>query len=180
MRKKLIAYAKDIARSCTREMVVSQYTYTDPYTNLTKYYVTDGMRVFESREMLPDIPVNAHAKTMTNTIVKFMSKLDDYQLRYKQYDLPSVEELRQGITDLVGRHKDTVVWSKAPEDVCVNCRWLIKAMENLKATVAYVATENSVKEPIFLCEEDDIEAENKVMILPINAPGKEGFWIGRA
>lgn len=165
MKKKLASHIMDIATN-------NKFCYQ--YTRDMRYFVTDSYRILEYDRLIDNLEINAHDNGMIDIMDKHIRLLNDYYHDYHLHELPKTDEIRQGIRDTVGRKLTPVVWSDGM--VTVNVRYLLKAMENLNATVCYVAKKKN--QPIALFENDDLTGMVREMIFPITNPyNKVGFWI---
>ena len=93
-------------------------------------------------------------------------------------ELPNKQEIKNAIRKLAGRKYGlTVVWHEG--SFVVNARYLLKAIEGLNATVCYKSSINPRKSGIMLYENDDLNSDNKIYIMPVlfNKEKVKGFYI---
>lgn len=167
MKKKLASHIMDIATN-------NRFCYQ--YTRDMRYFVTDSYRILEYDRPIDNLEINAHDNGMIDMMDKFIRLLNDYYHDYHLYELPKIDEIRQGIRDMVGRKLTPVVWSDGI--ITINARYLLKAMESLNATVCYISTPEPHKQCIALFENDDLTGMVRELILPIyNPEHRVGFWI---
>lgn len=140
----------------------------DPYG-----YDDADATVLETETLIDGLSLNGESR-MTENMIKHMGVVNEPELDYQLYDLPTVEEIKEGIRGVCGRKLDTVVWSDGT--ITINARWLYKAMEALNAKTAYVSNTRPKNMPIFLCENDDPQSINRVLIMPIYNRDKVGYW----
>ena len=172
MKKKLIKYAIDLA--CSVDLEHGGFAGIFQYTEDGRFFVTDGCRILETETLIDDLALKDDSK-MTANMKKYIDAVNELELDYQLYDLPTVEEIKEGIRGVCGRKLDTVVWSDGT--ITINARWLYKAMEALHATKAYVSAAKPKNMPIFLCENDDPQSINRVLIMPIYNRDKVGYWL---
>lgn len=172
MKKKLIKYAIDLA--CSVDLEHSGFAGIFQYADHGRFFVTDGCRILETKTLIDGLSLNGESR-MTANIIKHMDAVNEPELDYQLYDLPTVEEIKEGIRGVCGRKLDRVVWSDGT--ITINARWLYKAMEALNAKTAYVSNTRPKNMPIFLCENDDPQSINRVLILPIYNRDKVGYWL---
>lgn len=172
MKKKLIKYAIDLA--CSVDLEHSGFAGIFQYADHGRFFVTDGCRILETETLIDGLSLNGESR-MTANIIKHMDAVNEPELDYQLYDLPTVEEIKEGIRGVCGRKLDRVVWSDGT--ITINARWLYKAMEALNAKTAYVSNTRPKNMPIFLCENDDPQSINRVLILPIYNRDKVGYWL---
>lgn len=172
MKKKLIKYAVDLANSIDLEH--GGFAGVFQYTEDGRFFVTDSFRVLETETLIDDLVLKDDSK-MTATMIKYIDAVNEPELDYQLYDLPTVEEIKEGIRGVCGRKLDRVCWSDGT--ITMNARWLYKAMEALNAKKAYVSNTRPKNSPILLCENDDPQSINRVLILPIYNRDKVGYWL---
>lgn len=172
MKKKLIKYAIDLA--CSVDLEHSGFAGIFQYADHGRFFVTDGYKILETETLIDGLSLNGESR-MTANIIKHMDAVNEPELDYQLYDLPTVEEIKEGIRGVCGRKLDRVVWSDGT--ITINARWLYKAMEALNAKTAYVSNTRPKNMPIFLCENDDPQSINRVLILPIYNRDKVGYWL---
>lgn len=165
MKKKLIKHAMNIAEGNFK------YQYPNGGGGV---YVTNNYVALELEEPIEKLEISED-KYIPKKIHEYMEWSVEPAFDYRLYELPTVEELRKGIRNLIGKKRTRVVWSDG--NITLNARTLMKAMENLNATVAYVSNEPRHR-PIFLMENDDLQSFNREIILPFhNRNDRKGFWI---
>ena len=172
MKKKLIKYAIDLA--CSVDLEHGGFAGIFQYADHGRFFVTDGCRILETETLIDGLSLNGESR-MTANMIKHMDVVNEPELDYQLHDLPTVEEIKDGIRGVCGRKLDRVVWSDGT--ITINARWLYKAMEALHATKAYVSSTRPKNTPIFLCENDDPQSINRVLILPIYNRDKVGYWL---
>ena len=172
MKKKLIKYAIDLA--CSIDVEHGGFAGIFQYADHGRFFVTDGCRVLETETLIDGLSLNGESR-MTANIIKYFNSVNEPELDYHLYNLPTVEEIKEGIRGVCGRKLDTVVWSDGT--ITMNARWLYKAMEALRATKAYVSQARPKYSPILLCENDDPLSINRVLIMPIYNRDKVGYWL---
>lgn len=171
MKKKLEKHAVDIATSCDPKSFDGIYQYTSD----GDFYITDTYRVLQTETDVEGLTLNAHANKTIQLLKKPFDTVNDRDADYVRYSLPDVEELKSQLKELVGRKMTKVVWSDGK--ICINVRYLIKAMEALNSKYAFVSNKSSAY-PILLCEDDDPMSLNRELIFGIyNRDGRKGMWI---
>lgn len=170
MKKKVISHLADIA--------IENPKYMYQYTDGEYFYVTDGHRAIRYKEELitnPKITLNAHANSIIGVIKELFKYMESDGI---MYELPNIEEIKEGITKVAGRAYSTkVAWGN--EKFIVNARYLVKSMNALNAKVCYICEHNTHHNGIFLFENDDLQSDTCEIILPISKikfPNITGFW----
>lgn len=172
MKKKLINYAIDIMTSIPEEK--SFLMPPRQYMKDLRYFVTDSMRIIELETDLPLIPVDTESD-IANKCIQFMNNVVSKDLDYYIHELPTVEEIKQGIRETVGRKFDWVAWSDGY--ITLNARYLYKTMYALNAKVCYVSQTKPRTSAIFFCENDNPQSMNRAIVLPVyNRHERKGFW----
>lgn len=172
MKKKLIKYAVDLA--CSIDVENGGFAGIFQYTEDGRFFVTDGCRILETEIRIDDLVLKDDSK-MTAHMKQYIDAVNELELDYQLYDLPTVEEIKEGIRGVCGRKLDNVVWSDGK--ITINARWLYKAMEALNAKTAYVSAARPRYAPILLCENDDPLSINRVLIMSIYNRDKVGYWL---
>lgn len=172
MKKKLIKYAIDLA--CSVDLEHSGFAGIFQYADHGRFFVTDGYRILETETLIDGLSLNGESR-MTANMIKHMDAVNEPELDYHLYDLPTVKEIKEGIRGVCGRKLDRVVWSDGT--ITINARWLYKAMEALNAKTAYVSNTRPKNMPIFLCENDDPQSINRMLIMPMYNRDKVGYWL---
>ncbi len=92
----------------------------------------------------------------------------------RMVELPSIKEIERGIRSCETRERVGVRITK--DSPLVNARWLRDAMQALSAKVMYVNNQCSTRiAPIWLFENDDLQSEHILMMLPINTWTEDEF-----
>ena len=163
MRKAIINYATEISNSFERNPGLC-FAYEG------RNFCADMYRIIETETQIPYLDLRTDH---VDLYVRHMETITNRDYDYQLHDLPPVKEIKDGIHALVGRKFDTVGWSDGV--VTINARFLYKTMEALKAKKCYVSSKKY--SGIFFFEDDDPEAINKCMVLPVVDNGKRGFWV---
>lgn len=175
MKKKLEKYALDCA-ALVDEFTLKRLGGIFQYKGDDGYYTTDTHRVMRSDEPLSGLTVKEPGeKNLGKSFDRMFAATGSADLNYELYKLPTVDEMKAGIRDLVGRKLDRVAWSDGY--ITMNARWLYKAMEALNANHCYVSRTKPRTQPIFLYEDDNPWSINAACILPISNNGNVGFWV---
>jgi len=174
MKKKTAKHALEIARSIYMDES-SKIKEPLQYVKDGRIFVTDTHRIMEIDDLVEELPIRVGGEIVDN-IIKYVAEDSSRELDYTLHKIPTVAEIKAGIREQVGRKLDRVIWSDGI--VTINARWLYKAMEALNATVCYMSSTKPGKVPYFLYENDDVNAKNKILILPVVSCGKKGFYLG--
>lgn len=172
MKKKTANHALEIARSI---YVGGKIKCPLQYVKDGRIFVTDSFRIMEIEDLIDELPTEVGG-AMVESMIKYTDSDSSRELDYTCHEIPTVAEIKAGIQELVGRKFDRVIWSDGI--VTINARWLYKAMEALNATMCYMSSTKPRKAPYFLYENDDVNAKNKILILPVVSCGKKGFYLG--
>lgn len=172
MKKKFINYAIDVMTGFPEEREV--FMPPRQYMKDLRYFVTDGARIVEMESELPLVPVDTESD-ISDKCIRFINEVVSKDQDYYIHELPTVEEIKKGIRETVGRKLDWVAWSDGY--ITLNARWLYKTMYALNAKVCYVSKTNPRKAGIFFLENDDPQSMNRAMVLPVfNKHERTGFW----
>ncbi|MCR5453168.1 MAG: hypothetical protein K6F00_11130 [Lachnospiraceae bacterium] len=149
MKKKLINYIKD-----------KVYSSDVPFmTDGEYYYYTDGCKLFRTKEKLVD-----REPTISDKIKSFFDDMNDAI----RFELPSYEEINSNIKALCGRKLKGVSVKFTKDTPMINARWLKDSMKAMNAKGMYYSPSKGKRSPVVLFEEDDLQSENILLILPIN------------
>ena len=107
MKKKLVNFGLEIAGSPImeekdREKLVH-------YEIDGKYFVYDRYRILQTEERIPRTELEENKNTK-DLLEKFIGELWDWNLDYQALDIPSVEEIKEGIRECCGRKLDRVAF----------------------------------------------------------------------
>ena len=167
MTKKLIEYAENISYSYENARG-TQYFWDN------KYFVTDGVRVLRMEDSIPSLTLVSD-QGMCEMFQKFFSDVLSSTYDYKIHQLPSVEEIKEGIRGFCGRKLDKIVWSDGV--ITVNARFLHKTMIALNSKACYISSYKTTKTPIYFALNDDLNAKIDMLLLPVYNPNMNvGFW----
>lgn len=161
MKKELIDYAIEVATSIPEEKSILMPP--RQYMKDMRYFVTDSTRIVETERDIPALSIDLGG--VGDSCVRFMNACVNKDLDYYIHELPTVEEIKQGIRETVGRKFDPVIWSDGY--IKLNARYLYKTMYALNAKVCYVSRTKPRISPIFFFEDDDLQSMNRAMVLPI-------------
>lgn len=171
MKKKVINHAGEIA-ICG---LSNGFEEALQYLQKGNIYVTDAYRILQIEDLLPDTRIKVNASSSFR-LAQYMEQVNDADLDYTLHKLPSVREIKEGITALCGRKRDPVAWTDGY--ICCNARYLAKAMEALNASVCYASRSKTRFSPILLVEDDDPQSITKELIMPImRREGASGFYL---
>ena len=131
------------------------------------YYYNDGHKLFRTKEKLLPIPAEK-----SFAITSWFKDIDA-----TRYDLPDAEEINDNIKELCGRKLDNVGVKFSEETPILNARWVRDAMKALNTKGMYYIPQKGKISPVYMFENDDLQSENILMILPINNHQNVGYKI---
>ncbi len=164
MKKKLEKYLNKVASNVDPSCSHPTVYYDGDY-----YYYTDGARVVRSNERATD-------KTIETYPVNWRRLFCFDGTDYEKFDLPTLNDVRAGIKNCSPNWKVAVRFEDCGP--LLNAKYLKDSMYALNARMMYVDHSQGWRSPVFLFENDDLQTENVMCLLPIN-PGSYGSsWVG--
>lgn len=127
--------------------------------------------IFRAEHEIPGL----EAEPMQDDTYKRLAQLVSPDAGYELFELPTPEELKAGVRNLVGQKRILVAWEC--DEFAINARWLANAMLALNAKVCYRPVgDYATHRPVLLFEGDDMGASNVEGIMQVARRGEPGFW----
>lgn len=130
------------------------------------YYYNDGHKIVRSPEYVGTLKPTQNDKVKAIK-ENFFGDIDTHMV-----ELPPVKEIEEHIRAC--KTRDRIGVRISADSPFINARWLKDAMKALSAKVMYVSNQCSPRvSPVWLFEDDNLQSENCVMILPIGTWSSE-------
>ena len=175
MKKAYFDLVKEMVASGDRNHCI--WKWKDPYGDYPdRYFACDSYRILELAESVEGIPVKETEKNqgIPDLCVRYMKEA--FQGDKTICELPSAEEIKEGIRSVRGRKYSIPVAVRYNENRAVyNASYILEGMTALKAT-AFYSEEGNLRSPAWMFHRDDFGATIKYMILPIMNDGNIGYF----
>ena len=145
-----------------------------------KHYVMSPYMILQTEVPIFDLPLE-HDEHTEKAIVRFMNEVNDWSNQYIIHDIPSLQEIKEGIRSIAGRTLQTVAYSAGEQDFSCNARFLRDIVDVLHCKVCYVNDKNRRTSPLFFYGNDDLGSGNVCMLLPVTTAFEypEGYFMGK-